>query len=61
MRAYLLFTHEKTLDKGELLTYSIEAPATLAGHEVKVLAFSGISVGFLKPFAFSEIHEILSN
>jgi uncharacterized protein (DUF1330 family) len=39
--AYLIFTREKTLDKHELATYSKDAPATLAGHRVKVLALYG--------------------
>jgi len=38
---YLYFTREKTLDEQELPTYSKVAPATLAGHEVKVLKFYG--------------------
>ena len=41
MSAYIVFTREKTLDKLELATYSKDAPATLAGHEVKVLALNG--------------------
>jgi uncharacterized protein (DUF1330 family) len=41
MSAYLIFTRDKTLDEHELATYSKEAPATLAGHEVKSLAFYG--------------------
>jgi len=41
MTAYMIFTREKTLDKRELATYSEEVPATLAGHEVKVLDFYG--------------------
>jgi uncharacterized protein (DUF1330 family) len=41
MSAYLIFTRDKTLDEHELATYSKDAPATLAGHEVKVLAFYG--------------------
>jgi uncharacterized protein (DUF1330 family) len=41
MTAYVIFTREKTLDKRELAAYSEGAPATLAGHEVKVLAFYG--------------------
>ncbi len=41
MAAYMIFTREKTLDKRELATYSEEVPATLAGHEVKVLALYG--------------------
>jgi hypothetical protein len=38
MSAYLLFKLDKTLDEQELAAYSKEAPTTLAGHEVKVLA-----------------------
>src|SRR5882724_5121502 len=38
---YLIFTRDKTLDQRELATYSKDAPASLAGHEVKVLAFYG--------------------
>jgi uncharacterized protein (DUF1330 family) len=41
MSAYVVFTREKTLDAHELATYSKDAPATLAGHEVKVLALYG--------------------
>ena len=39
MSAYLIFTRDKTLDEHELA--SKEASATLAGHEVKPLAFYG--------------------
>jgi uncharacterized protein (DUF1330 family) len=41
MSAYLVFTRDKTLDEHELATYSKEVLATLAGHEVKVLALHG--------------------
>ena len=41
MRAYLIFTREKTLDEHELATYSKDVAATLAGHEAKVLASYG--------------------
>jgi uncharacterized protein (DUF1330 family) len=41
MSGYLIFTRDKTLDEHELSAYSKEASATLAGHEVKVLAFYG--------------------
>jgi uncharacterized protein (DUF1330 family) len=41
MTAYMIFTRDKTLDQPELATYSEKAPATLSGHEVKVLAFYG--------------------
>jgi hypothetical protein len=41
MTAYPIFTRGKTLDESELATYSKEAPATLARHEAKVLAYYG--------------------
>lgn len=41
MSIYLIFTREETLDPGELATYSKEVPATLEGHEVKLLAVYG--------------------
>src|SRR5262249_48281456 len=41
MSAYVVLTREKTLDELELATHSKDAPATLAGHEVKVLAVNG--------------------
>lgn len=41
MSAYMVFTRDKTLDQNELNLYSKEVPATLAGHEVKVLALYG--------------------
>jgi uncharacterized protein (DUF1330 family) len=41
MSAYLIFMRDKTLDEHELPTYSKELLATLAGHEVKVLALHG--------------------
>ena len=41
MSAYLIFTRDKTLDEYELATYSKDVPATLAGHEAKVLASYG--------------------
>ena len=41
MSAYVVFTRCKTLDMHELATYSKDTPATLAGHEVKVLALNG--------------------
>ncbi len=41
MTTYVIFTRDKTLDQHELATYSKEAPATLAGHEAKVLALYG--------------------
>jgi uncharacterized protein (DUF1330 family) len=39
--AYLVFRREKLLDEQELATYSKQVPATLVGHEVKVLALYG--------------------
>jgi uncharacterized protein (DUF1330 family) len=41
MSAYVVFTHEKTLDQGELDVYAKEVQTTVAGHEVKMLAFYG--------------------
>jgi uncharacterized protein (DUF1330 family) len=41
MTTYMIFTRDKTLDEQELAAYSKEVPATLAGHEVKVLALYG--------------------
>jgi len=41
MSAYMVFTRDKTLDQNELNLYSKEVPATLAGHEVKILALYG--------------------
>ena len=41
MSAYLIFTREATLDSVELAIYSQQAPATLEGQPVKVLAFYG--------------------
>lgn len=41
MSAYIIFTREKTLDQNELDLYSKAVPATLAGHEVKILALYG--------------------
>lgn len=41
MSAYMVFTREKTLNRQELDTYSKEVPATLTGHEVKLLALYG--------------------
>jgi uncharacterized protein (DUF1330 family) len=41
MSAYLVYTREKTLDEHDLATYSKHVPATLVGHEVKVLALYG--------------------
>ena len=41
MSAYVVFTREKTLDKLELAAHFKDVPATLAGHEVRVLALNG--------------------
>jgi uncharacterized protein (DUF1330 family) len=41
MSAYLIFTRHKTLDEHELSVYSKEVPATLAGHEAKLLVLYG--------------------
>jgi len=41
MSAYVVFTREKTLDKLELVAYLKDVPATLGGHEVRVLAPNG--------------------
>ena len=38
MSAYVVFTH---VDQGELDVYAKEAQTTVAGHEVKKLAFYG--------------------
>jgi uncharacterized protein (DUF1330 family) len=41
MSAYLVFTRDKMLDKDEMAIYSKDVPATLAGHDCKVLALYG--------------------
>jgi len=41
MSAYLVFTRGKVFDEAEFDTYEKAAPATLAGHPVKPLAFYG--------------------
>ena len=41
MAGYLIFSREKTLDRQELSIYSSQVPASLAGHEIKILAFYG--------------------
>jgi uncharacterized protein (DUF1330 family) len=41
MSAYVVFPHEKTLDRLELAAYLKDVPATLGGHEVRVLAPNG--------------------
>ncbi len=41
MSAYAIFTREKTLDQTEMDIYHKQVQATLAGHDVKVLAAYG--------------------
>ena len=41
MSAYVVITREGRFDAHELAAYSKDLPATLAGHEVKVLALNG--------------------
>jgi uncharacterized protein (DUF1330 family) len=41
MIAYLILTRDKTLDQVEPASYSKDALATFAGHEIRVLAFYG--------------------
>jgi uncharacterized protein (DUF1330 family) len=41
VKGYLVFTRDETLDKNELATYSKDVPATLVGHEFKILALYG--------------------
>jgi uncharacterized protein (DUF1330 family) len=41
MSAYLVFARDKTLVEHELAVYAKDASRTLAGHEVKVVAFYG--------------------
>ena len=41
MSAYIVFTRDKTLDQREMDIYAKEVPATIAGHEMKPLAFYG--------------------
>lgn len=41
MVAYVIFTRERTRDPESLATYSKQAGATLAGHEVKPLVAYG--------------------
>ena len=41
MKAYAIFTREKTLDPAELATYNQQVQATFAGHDLKVLASYG--------------------
>jgi hypothetical protein len=37
----MVFTRDRTLNKDEMAAYSKDVAATLAGHEVKVLALYG--------------------
>ncbi len=41
MSVYIVFTKEKTVDQAEFDLYQSKVPATLAGHELKVLAAYG--------------------
>ena len=41
MSAYIVFTREKTIDQGEMDVYAKEAQASVAGQELKALAFYG--------------------
>jgi uncharacterized protein (DUF1330 family) len=41
MSAYVVFTREKTLNQAEMDIYHKEIRATLAGHDVKILASYG--------------------
>jgi len=41
MSASVVFTREKTLDKLGLAAYLKEVPATLGGHDVRVLTLNG--------------------
>jgi uncharacterized protein (DUF1330 family) len=41
MSAYIVFTRERTLDRAELAIYEQQVRATLAGHEVRILAAYG--------------------
>jgi uncharacterized protein (DUF1330 family) len=41
MSAYLIFTRDKTIDPQEMAIYSKNVPATLAGHDFKLLALYG--------------------
>jgi uncharacterized protein (DUF1330 family) len=41
MVAYIVFTREKVLDQRGLDVFATEAQTTVAGHEVKMLAFYG--------------------
>jgi uncharacterized protein (DUF1330 family) len=41
MSAYMVFTREKTVDQREMDVYAKGAKASVAGHELNVLAFYG--------------------
>ncbi len=41
MSAYLVFTREKMLNQEEMAAYSKDVPATLAGHDARILALYG--------------------
>lgn len=41
MSAYIIFTRESTIDAAELQRYAERVPATLEGHDMKVLAAYG--------------------
>lgn len=41
MAAYLVFIRKETLNKSELETYGAKTPATLEGHDIKILAAYG--------------------
>ena len=41
MSVYLVFTRDATLDPKELATYNELVAGTLAGHELKILAYYG--------------------
>jgi len=41
MSAYFIFTRDKTFDQAEMDLYNEQVRATLAGHDVKILAAYG--------------------
>lgn len=41
MTAYIVFTRESTLDPAEMAIYEQQVRATLAGHDVRILAAYG--------------------
>jgi uncharacterized protein (DUF1330 family) len=41
MSAYIVFTREKTLDQAEIDLYNQQVQATIAGHDIKILAAYG--------------------